>query len=65
MCGKKRDNVHGDDGGFDAYLLEISFHLRTALKGQVTFDLAFLFASAIFRRDEVLLVLDVQKHVPP
>jgi hypothetical protein len=31
LCGKKRNNVHGDDGVFGAYLLEISFHLRTAL----------------------------------
>jgi hypothetical protein len=31
LCAKKRNNVHGDDGGFDAYVLEISFHLRTAL----------------------------------
>ena len=31
LCTKKRINVHGDDGGFDAYVLEIGFHLRTAL----------------------------------
>ena len=28
---KKRNNVDADDGGFDAYLLEISVHMRTAL----------------------------------
>jgi hypothetical protein len=31
LCAKKRNNVHGDYGGFDADVLEIGFHLRIAL----------------------------------